>query len=209
MSMGQGSVLHRISSSVFRTGQKPPLSPRTRSAQPTVEHAVKSASTALALAGGVQAAISLCLQLASVRSLAKLRAALAPGQLLQVLRTSARFGVFVGILNFAVQFMEYVYYRACASLMRKQRLSRDPEVARTLRLRSKVKNVITAAICAGALLLEEPSRRHNIALFLFPRALDTMSCVGIKKGLIPHVPHAPTILFTVRRPQRAEGETPV
>lgn len=193
--MMEGSVLHRISSSVFRTGKKPTLSPRSRTAQPTVQHSLKSSAVAFLMASGVQGIISLCLRLVSVRSMKKLRLALASGPLLEILRTSTRFGTFVGAINFAVQFMEYVYFRACARLLAQRH---SPEAQKSLRQRSKIKNVVTAALCATALLIEEPTRRHNISLFLFPRALDTLSCVGIKKGFIPYSPHAPTLLFTVR-----------
>ena len=190
----EGSVLHRISSSVFRTGRKPALSPRTRSAHPTAGHAFQSATKAFAMAGGAQAAISLCFRLISVRSLQKLKAAFSTSALRDIAKVSARFGTFIGLMNFAVQFMEYLYFKVNGSLWERRH---SPDVAKILRWRSKVKNVLTALLCAAALMIENKSRRHNIALFLFPRAIDTISCVGIKKGYIPYFAHAPTILFTV------------
>ncbi len=197
MSMAEGSVLHRISSSVFRTGQKPPLSPRSRESHPTFEHAARSAASVFGLATGAQAAISLALSLfTGKKNLAGLRAALSPSALLTIVKTSSRFGLFIGLLNFAVQWMDYVYYRINKDLLQRQRRG-DSTVDRVLRLRGRLKNLVTAAMCAAALALEEPSRRHNIALFLVPRAVDTLNAVGIKKRLIPDVPHAPTMLFTV------------
>jgi hypothetical protein len=246
MSNMEGTVLYRISSGVFRTGKKPPLAERIPIASPTLEHAVRSSLTLLAQAAGVQGAISLGYALVtSVRSLATFRAALSGSRLSELLRTSARFGVFVAALNAVVQLMECVtgapiephptlrfpaataalayarsaspptahplacpehscatpttrrlwYYRRNRALLKAKP---TPQSEAVLQRRATAKNVSTALLCSAVLMLESAERRHSIALFLFPRALDVLALVGVKQGVLPLIPQAATLLFTVR-----------
>ena len=95
----------------------------------------------------------------------------------------------------------YAFYRANAALLTLPRKSEA--VTKELRARSRKKNIVTALLCTSALMIETPARRHTISLFLFPRALDTLTCIGVKKAWIPRIPYAPTILFSVSFVQHA------
>ena len=160
----------------------------------------------------------------TVRSLAGLRRALRAANLMAMFKTSFRFGLFVGAVNFAVQLMEYVmphfhmhFLRVAVDVyshfiahvawerylfyVRYRHLIhlrvRSPHEEKTLKIRARQKNLVAAALCAGALMIENATRRHTISLFLFPRALDVLTLMGLKKKWIPFIPYTPTILFTV------------
>jgi hypothetical protein len=50
-------------------------------------------------------------------------------------------------------------------------------------------------VAAAALLIEKKSRRAELALYLMPRAVDSLVATMAFKKMLPNVPHAELILF--------------
>lgn len=198
----EGTVLHRISSQLWPVaGEQHSNSSRPKNSvllqQPTLLHTFKNAIKIASQAAGVQSIISLCLKLMNIRSIKSFRRIFTTfSSMSELLQTSLRFGLFIGLLRFAKQFVDILYLKSAKQLKANGSTSDDSE----LRFRARVKNFVTASLCAGALMIETPSRRHMISLFLFPRGLDALACIGVKKKMIPSVRNAPTILFIVRLP---------
>lgn len=60
---------------------------------------------------------------------------------------------------------------------------------------------IAGALAGTALLIDEPSRRLSIALYLSTRAAEFAYVFAMKRRMVPNVPHADVILMSLTAAQ--------
>ena len=61
----------------------------------------------------------------------------------------------------------------------------------------KISLIMAGLICSFAVFFEEPSRRTEIALYMFPRFLESFIMFLQKKGLVKSIPNGEVLVFAL------------